>query len=265
MSEVFAEGTWSADLDGASRFSSTGLPSPVVGMREAWGKEADNWVRLVRAGLDAGWDFTHPPFMQLLPPPGRLTLDVGCGEGRLGRVLQETGYTVIGVDVTVALARAAASHSQRLSVLIADAAHLAVRDQAADLVVAFMSLQDIDDFTGAVHEAARVLERGGHFCFAIVHPLAEAGRFQEDGTFLVDRSYLSVWRYADHLQRKGIEMTFHSEHRPIEAYGRALEEAGFLIEAFREPMPDEATVIATAREERWRRIPNFLMVRARLD
>ncbi len=210
-------------------------------------------------------DFTRPPFLQLLPPPGRLTLDVGCGEGRLGRVLQETGYKVIGVDVTLTLARAAASHSQPLPVLVADAARLAVRDRAADLVVAFMSLQDIDDFAGAVHEAARVLEPGGHFCFAIVHPLVEAGRFQEDGTFLLDRSYLGAWRYPYHLQRRGIEMTFHSEHRPIEAYGRALEEAGFLIEAFREPMPDEATVAALPKEERWRRIPNFLMIRARLD
>jgi SAM-dependent methyltransferase len=144
-------------------------------MRDAWGEEAGNWVRWVRAGLDAGWDFTRPAFLRLLPAPGRLTLDVGCGEGRLGRVLQETGYKVIGVDVTVTLARAAVSHSQPLSVLVADAARLAVRDRAADLVVAFMSLQDIDDFAGAVHKAARVLEPGRLFCFAIVHTLGRGG------------------------------------------------------------------------------------------
>jgi hypothetical protein len=71
-----------------------------------------------------------------------------------------------------------------------------------------------------------------------------------------------VWRYPDRLERHGIEVTFHSEHRPIEAYGRALEDAGFLIEAIREPMPDEAVVAVRPDEERWRRIPNFLMVRA---
>jgi hypothetical protein len=60
-------------------------------------------------------------------------------------------------------------------------------------------------------------------------------------------------------------MTFHSEHRPIESYARVLEEAGFLIEAFREPMPGEATVAARPKEGRWRRISNFLMIRARLD
>jgi hypothetical protein len=30
---------------------------------------------------------TLAQFLDLLPPPGRLTLDAGCGEGRLGRVL----------------------------------------------------------------------------------------------------------------------------------------------------------------------------------
>jgi hypothetical protein len=37
---------------------------------------------------------------------------------------------------------------------------------------------------------------------------------------------------------------------------------GFDIEAIREPMPDEAVVAERPDEERWRRIPNFLMVRA---
>jgi hypothetical protein len=37
---------------------------------------------------------------------------------------------------------------------------------------------------------------------------------------------------------------------------------GFLIEAIREPLPDDAVVAKHPEEERWRRIPNFLMVRA---
>jgi hypothetical protein len=32
----------------------------------------------------------------------------------------------------------------------------------------------------------------------------------------------------------GIRLTFHSEHRPLEAYSRALEDSGLLIEAIRE-------------------------------
>jgi ubiquinone/menaquinone biosynthesis C-methylase UbiE len=99
------------------------------------------------------------------PPPGRLTLDVGCGEGRLGRVLKESGHRVVGLDVIYTLARAAASHrEQPLPTAVADAARLPLRGEVADLVVAFFSLQDIDDFVGAIREAARVLAPGGRFC-----------------------------------------------------------------------------------------------------
>jgi hypothetical protein len=124
---------------------------------------------------------------------------------------------------------------------------------------------DTDDFSAAVSEAGRVLRPGGRYCIAIVHPLAESGRFLEDGSFLVDRTYLQVWRYPDELRRQGVEMTFHTEHRPLASYARTLEDAGLVIEAIREPMPDLATATEQPSEEPWRRIPNFLMLRARKD
>jgi len=56
-------------------------------------------------------------------------------------------------------------------------------------------------------------------------------------------------------------MTFHSQHRPLEAYFLALEKAGFLVEALREPsVPEHAVVSETNR--RWQRIPFFLHLRA---
>ena len=233
-------------------------------MREAWNREAPNWLRLARAGLDAGWDVLRPPFLRLLPPPGRLRLDIGCGEGRLGRALQEAGHRVVGVDITYSMARAAASHEDPLIVVVGDGARLPVQDRAVDLVVAYMCLMDMDDFAGAIQEAARVLQPGGRFCLAIVHPIYTAGRFLEDGTFLLDRSYLGIWRYPSSIERRGIETTFHSEHRPISAYTGALEEAGFVIESLQEPIPEEP-IASLPGEERWRRIPNFLMIRAALN
>jgi 2-polyprenyl-3-methyl-5-hydroxy-6-metoxy-1,4-benzoquinol methylase len=42
-----------------------------------------------------------------VPPPGHLTLDVACGEGRLGRLLQGRGHRVLGVDTSRTLAKMA--------------------------------------------------------------------------------------------------------------------------------------------------------------
>ena len=99
-------------------------------MREAWRQQAPNWLAMVEAKLDRGWDFSRPRLLELLPPPGRLTLDVGCGEGRLGRVLQDLGHRVIAVDITEELARAAATKPPGLRVAVADAARLRSRTEA---------------------------------------------------------------------------------------------------------------------------------------
>ena len=44
---------------------------------------------------------------------------------------------------------------------------------------------DFDDMPGAVAEAARVLEPGGHLCVSVTHPVFNAGGF--DGTALTRR------------------------------------------------------------------------------
>jgi SAM-dependent methyltransferase len=133
-----------------------------------------------------------------------------------------------------------------------------------DLVVAFMSLQDMDDMEGAIREAARVLSRGGTLCLAVVHPLNSAGRFALDDAsspFVVDGSYLERFRYEDSLVRDGLEITFVSEHRPMEAYVTALAEAGLAVERLRETDVPESGIVRP-RSRRWQRIPLFLHIRA---
>ncbi len=184
--------------------------------------------------------------------------------GRLARHLNELGHRVVAIDSSASLVAAARECDRAMDVRIADAAALPLEDASADLAVAFMSLQDIDDLAGAIGEVARVLQPGGKFCMAIVHPLNSAGRFEQtapDAPFVMEGQYLGAFRYADRLERAGLTMTFHSHHRPVEAYFLALETAGFLVEALREPaVPDHAIV-----SEAWRRrprLPLFLHLRA---
>jgi SAM-dependent methyltransferase len=234
-------------------------------LRDAWEQNAVRWAAWARApGHDVYSQFHARRFVELVPAPGRVTIDLGCGEGRLGRDLTQLGHRVIAVDASPTLIRLAATHGQRpLAALLADAARLPVADASTDLVVAFMCLMDIDDMERAVAESARVLEAGGRLCLAVVHPLNSAGRFRGEGgdpdaPFVIDGSYLETRRYRDEVERDGLAMTFVSDHRSTESYARALESAGFVIEALR-----EVTVDDTA--DRWRRIPLFLHVRAVLQ
>jgi SAM-dependent methyltransferase len=226
---------------------------------EAWDAHAESWARWARTrGHDYHYEQLNlPRFLALLPAPGRLTIDLACGEGRLGRALADLGHSVIGVDSSptfARLARAAGGHEQ---VLTASADSVPLPDGCADLVTVFMALHDMDDLAGPIGEAARLLGRQGCLCFAVPHPFAEMARERPDAP-----GYFTPWRYVDVVHSGELSMTFESWRRPLSDYTQALERAGFLIEAIREPVPDEAALAAAPSLAKWREQPVFLHVRA---
>lgn len=237
-----------------------------MSLRDAWeanAREFAVWAR--EPGHDSYWRFHREQFFALLPPPGRLTLDIACGEGRVSRDLAALGHTVVGVDASPTMVALAREADPSITVHLADAADLPLDDGCADLAVLFMSLQDIDDMPGAIREVSRVLAPGGRMCTAIVHPINSAGRFESedpDSPFIIAGSYLASRRSAETFERGGLRVTFHSEHRPLEAYFAALEAAGLAVEALREPAVPEHG-FRTPRGKRWQRLPLFLHLRAR--
>jgi SAM-dependent methyltransferase len=222
---------------------------------EHWEGQAERWAAWAREpGHDAYWDESGPPFFDVLPRPGRRTLDLGCGEGRVARDLEARGHSVVGVDASPTLVRFAAEADPEGDYLVADAAALPFDDASFDLVVAFNTLMDFDDMPGAVHEAARVLDRHGLLCACITHPLRDAGRFasrERDAPFVIRETYFGKRRFELTVRRGGHEVAFRGWTYPLQDYVRAFEDGGFVFEAIREP-PDPD----------WP-IPNFLLFRAR--
>ena len=236
-----------------------------MSLSEHWERHAADWTRWAREpGHDSYWRFHRDRFLELLTPSGRLTLDVGCGEGRLARDLKERGHDVRAFDAAPALVEAARRSDRSLDVTRADAAALPLEDGASDLVVSFMVLMNVDDLAGAVREAARVLEPGGRFCIAITHPINTAGEFETsepESAFVIRESYFEAHRKDVQAECGGLTMAFVDLHRPLQDYASALEEAGFLIERIRE-IGDEEEPPQRESQLRWRRLPLFLHRRA---
>ena len=234
-------------------------------LSSSWERNAAAFIAWARKpGHDSYWQFHREAFLELLPLPGRRTLDLGCGEGRVSRDLKSLGHTVVGVDQSPTMLAAARDMDPDIETHLADAAALPFGDDEFDLVVAFMSLQDMDDYRGAIAEAARVLEAGGRLCIAIVHPFGSAGSFDgtaADSPFVVAGSYLEPSYYNDRVARDGLAIDFVSAHRPIGAYADALADAGLLIERLREPAPPDHA-ITKEWSRRWQRLPIFLHLRA---
>jgi ubiquinone/menaquinone biosynthesis C-methylase UbiE len=87
---------------------------------------------------------------QLPPVPARV-LEVGCGDGRLARALDELGYQVVAIDP----AAPAGPTFQAVSLdEFADPARF-------DAVVASRALHHIHDLPGALFKVQRLLVSGG--------------------------------------------------------------------------------------------------------
>ena len=254
--------------------------APTDRLRRHWDTHAAQWTAWARTpGVDTlYWRHVLPGMLALLPPPGRLTLDAGCGEGRTARALRDHGHRVLGVDSSPALVLAAATHPQSpVTAACADLAALPLPDGCCDLITASFVLGDVDDLTGSVAELGRVLIPGGALVVAVPHPLATAGRFrplQAEGEpraesadagapFVVDGSYLSDWEVVGRAERAELAMTVRGRHRPIETYVEALRTAGMVVEALREPPADDLWAAEEPAVARWRRIPGALFLRAR--
>ena len=237
--------------------------------KDAWEQEAHNWAAWARtASFDAFDQFRDAFFGEIVPPPGRATLEGGCGEGRVARELRDRGHTVTAIDASPTLVELAREADLDGEYVLADAAELPFADASFDLVVAHNSLMDFDDLPGSVAQAARVLEPGGTFAISVVHPMTDAGRWenrQPDAAFVISGSYFGRRRVEEHVARDGLEITFHGWSHPLESYARALEESGFVVTRLREPAIGEHWVAADPGEGRWLRLPNFLHIRARKE
>jgi SAM-dependent methyltransferase len=231
-----------------------------MGLRDAWESEAANWVAWARSpGHDSYWTFHRDAFLELLPAARGVTLDIGCGEGRLPRDLKTHGHEVMGIDASPTLIEHARQADPGGDYQVADAAALPVPDGSVNLVTAFMSLHDVDDLDAAVREIARVMRPDATLAAAVVHPINSAGAFESshyDAGFRID-TYLDEWNYADVVERDGLRMRFAGRHRPLETYFATLGAVGLVVDRLVE-VPDRTEPPGS----RWRRVPLFLHLRA---
>jgi demethylmenaquinone methyltransferase/2-methoxy-6-polyprenyl-1,4-benzoquinol methylase len=107
-------------------------------------------------GLDRVW---RRAAANAIPAGGRI-LDLGCGTGKLGLRLVDRA-SVVGVDVSLEMLRAARRGATRLLLVQSSAFALPFADGAFDGAVSGFVLRNLHDLPTAFAELARVLRRGG--------------------------------------------------------------------------------------------------------
>jgi SAM-dependent methyltransferase len=233
-----------------------------VDNRRDWEIHASDWVRWARTpGHDAYWYYRDAFFDQIVPPPGQLTLEIGCGEGRVTRDLNDRGHTVVAIDGSVSLLGHAAQSDAVSRYVLSDAASLPLATGSFDQAIAYNSLMDMDNLQGAIAEVGRVLERGATFSICITHPLFDAATpvgQPEQPELLIRDEYFGSHRFDIDVVKRDLRMHFAGWSHSLEVYVTALASAGFLIQALKEPVPHESL----DEYGRFKRYPMFLHLRA---
>jgi SAM-dependent methyltransferase len=232
---------------------------------EHWSRVAAEWTAWARApNHDAFWAY-RASLLAFIGQGAGEALDVGCGEGRVSRVLKDCGYRVTAVDPVEQLISAAERAGSADAYKIAPAADLPFKNCSFDLAVAYNVLMDVEDIPAALKEVRRVLRPSGTLVISIVHPFADRGRFagpEANAPFVLQRSYFGRERFEGTEVRNGLQMHFAGWSQPLESYMTALESAELAVTSLREPVPD--TGDKGSHMARWSRVPLFLWLKARL-
>jgi SAM-dependent methyltransferase len=224
-----------------------------------WSRVARDWIEWARRpGHDVFWHY-RAGLASLIGPGTDEAIDVGCGEGRVSRLLRQLGYRVTATDAVAEMVEAAREAGSADAYAVAPATALPFEDGRFGLVAAYNMLMDVDDLAATVAEARRVLRPGGRMIVSIVHPLRDRGSFAGDDAgapFAVDADWFATRHFSGREERDGLAMDFAGWSRPLEAYVAALAGAGLAITGLREPRPDPGPL--PARLEQARRLPIFL-------
>lgn len=222
-----------------------------------WTEIAEEWIAWARApGHDAFWSYAQA-FGAFVGKGNGEALDVGCGEGRVSRLIKGLGYRVTAADPVARFIAAAREMNSADHYEVAPVAALPFKAQSFDLVVAYNMLMDVEDVPAATREIRRVLKPSGTLIISIVHPFADRGHFagpEPEAPFVVPGSYFGRDRFEGVEEKNGLKMHFAGWSQPLEAYMAALAQAGFAATQIKEPIPESPS--------RWRRIPLFLWLKA---
>jgi ubiquinone/menaquinone biosynthesis C-methylase UbiE len=206
---------------------------------------------------------------------GEKAVDVACGQGVLCRALHERGVKVTGVDASQELIRTARQRSgDAIRYQLGDARDLSFlppNDFAA--VACVLSIQNLHPIKPVFAGIERLLIPGGKLVMVMMHPCFRGPKETSWGWDEQNQvQYRRVDRYL--LPRKAPIVTHPGSdphqytwtfHKPIEAYVKALRQAGLLIDAMEEwPSHKTSTSGPRAAAENLARaeIPMFMAIRA---
>jgi SAM-dependent methyltransferase len=220
-----------------------------------------DWWMDELAGDPAYEDEVTPLVMRLAQPTGRV-LDVGCGEGRIMKVLAAAGCTPVGIDIARSLLRRASEFGEVVR------AELPMLDWCDDGVfdgsVVSLVLEHLPDHVPLLQELARVVRSGGILTVVVNHPIYTA----PDSAPIEDSHGEVLWRPGRYFgtgftDEPAGDRTVRFHHRTLGDLLTDASAAGWGLEELHEIGVTDAQVDRHPPLASQRHIPRLLGIRWR--
>jgi SAM-dependent methyltransferase len=232
-----------------------------------WEDVAAWWQEGFTEGADPEYEEQILPLLMAHLAGSSRILDVGCGEGQVGRrAIQLDGVTfVAGVDPTWAQVQVASRRDGGVEVVRGAAEGLPFAAASFDAAVACLVFEHIHEMDQAVAEVGRVLRPGGRFLLLLNHPL-----LQTPGSGWIDDTILEeqYWRIGPYLVEDARPEEVEKDvwipfiHRPLSRYINAMVDAGMFVTRMEEPAPPPGFLGRAAEYRDAATIPRLLVLRA---
>ena len=244
--------------------------------KTSWGHVADWYDAYLREEGAYQKEVILPNLLRLMDiRKGESVLDLGCGQGFFSRAFAAAGASVTGVDISkelIAIARRLSPPYVRFEVASADRLDFAA-GASFDKVAIVLALQNMDNLKGVVRECRRVLKTGGDLYLVLNHPAFRVPKASSWGWD--EEAGVQYRRVERYLSESTVKIQVHpgdrpdqytlSFHRPLQAYMKALTNAGFCVvrlEEWNSNRKSQPGPRAAAENRARQEIPLFLFIQA---
>lgn len=246
--------------------------------KTSWGKEAVWYSDHLENDDTYHAKVVLPNLIRLIDPHvGLRVLEIGCGEGFFARELAQKGAEVTACDISPELIEVGKKKGGKVSYFVSKAQDLSwVKPASYDVVLAVLTLQNMEKIDTVMKEVCRVLAKDGRFIFVLNHPVMRipqqtAWGYDEEKKIQYRRidGYLSGKKVTIdmHPGKKGKQSVTYSFHRSLQEYMKLLRGAGFCITRLEEWIShrvSEPGPRAVAENVSRKEFPLFMMIEAQI-
>lgn len=206
----------------------------------SWGGEAE-WYADHLAESDTYHAKVIVPNIERIVAPhtGQKILEIGCGEGFIARMLAKGGAHITACDISPELIEIGKQKGGGIEYRVSKAEELSwVTPHAYDVVLAVLTLQNMEKIEPVFEGVARALKPGGRFICVLNHPMFRVHKvtswgFDEKEQVQYRRSdaYLSARKATIdmHPGKEGKKSVTYSFHRSLQDYMKALRASNLAI------------------------------------